>query len=342
MKKIDKYLNILIKLVKGQMGIQYLNTYMKNRAKEESIIKTNLNELENKIIAVDTSIYLYRFLSENSLLENMYLMISLFKYYKIIPIFVFDGKPPKEKLGIIEKRNNEKNNAENKCNQLEEQLTTISDINKRNDIIDCINSLKKKCIRLKYTDIISVRNLLDAFGVYYIEALGEADELCAKLVIKKYAYACLSEDMDLFLYGCPRVMRYLSLANQTVILYHLDKILLDLDLTFEEFKNICVLSGTDYNYNNTKNLDLNLYKILEYFKEYKLYCKNNTEKLDFYNWLDKKYDFIDNIYDLYNTYLMFETSKIKLPKIKYSNLNKNSNQLKIKEIMEPYGFIFLD
>ena len=324
------------------MGIQYLNTYMKNRAKEESIIKTNLNNLENKIIAVDTSIYLYRFLSEDSLLENMYLMISLFKYYKIIPIFVFDGKPPKEKLGIIEKRNNEKNNAENKCNQLKKELTSITDVNKRNDIIDCINSLKKKCIRLKYTDIISVRNLLDAFGVYYIEALGEADELCAKLVIKRYAYACLSEDMDLFLYGCPRVMRYLSLANQTVILYHLDKILLDLNLTFEEFKNICILSGTDYNYNNTKNLDINLYKILEYFKEYKEYCKNNIKKLDFYNWLDEKYNFIDNIYDLYNTYLMFETSKIKLPKIKFCNLNKNSNQLKIKEIMEPHGFIFLD
>lgn len=324
------------------MGIQYLNTYMKNTAKEESIVKTNLNELENKIIAVDTSIYLYRFLSENSLLENMYLMISLFKYYKITPIFVFDGKPPKEKFGIIEKRNNEKNNAENKCNQLEQELTTITDINKRNDIMDCITSLKKKCIRLKYTDIISVRNLLDAFGVYYIEAVGEADELCAKLVIKKYAYACLSEDMDLFLYGCPRVMRYLSLANQTVILYHLDKILLDLNLTFEEFKNICILSGTDYNYNNRKNLDLNLYKILEYFKEYKDYCKNNTKKIDFYSWLDETYGFIDNIYDLYNTYLMFETSKIKLPKIKHCNLNKNSNQLKIKEIMQPHGFIFLD
>ena len=54
-------------------------------------------------------------------------------------------------------------------------------------------------IRLKYNDIINVRDLLDAFGVYYIEATGEADEMCAKLVIKKYAYACLSEDMDLFL-----------------------------------------------------------------------------------------------------------------------------------------------
>ena len=267
------------------MGIQYLNTYIKKAAKHDSIIKTNLNELENKIIAIDTSIYLYRFLSEDALLENIYLMVSLFKYYKIIPIFVFDGKPPKEKLQIIEKRNVDKKIAENKYNELQKELVTVNDSTKKNDLIECINSLKKKCIRLKYNDIVEVRNLLDAFGVYYIEAIGEADELCAKLVIKKYAYACLSEDMDLFLYGCPRVMRYLSLANQTVILYNLDKILIDLDLTFNEFKEICILSGTDYNYNSSK--DLNLYKILDYFKEYKDYCKNNQDHLDFYNWCDK-------------------------------------------------------
>ena len=45
---------------------------------------------------------------------------------------------------------------------------------------------------------------------------------------------------------------------------------------------------------------------------------------------------------LKQTLFLKDINKIKLPKIKYSNLNKNSNQLKIKEIMEPYGFIFLD
>ena len=316
------------------MGIQYLNTYMKNRAKEESIIKTNLNNLENKIIAVDTSIYLYRFLSEDSLLENMYLMISLFKYYKIIPIFVFDGKPPKEKLGIIEKRNNEKNNAEIKCNQLQQQLTSINDINKRNDIIDCINSLKKKCIRLKYTDIISVRNLLDAFGVYYIEALGEADELCAKLVIKRYAYACLSEDMDLFLYGCPRVMRYLSLANQTVILYHLDKILLDLNLTFEEFKNICILSGTDYNVHLDEQI--NIYGALKLFGKYK---KKNGN--DFFQWLSDNnrisdYTKLTDVYKMFDVYTM----NIEFSKSKFRNKFYNSDD--VKNIMQRNGFIYMN
>ena len=35
-------------------------------------------------------------------------MISLFRYYNIIPIFIFDGKPPPEKTQIIMKRVNDK------------------------------------------------------------------------------------------------------------------------------------------------------------------------------------------------------------------------------------------
>ena len=234
-----------------------------------------------------------------------------------------------------------KKNAEIKYNELQKEVDKVIDPDKKKDIMETINSLKKKFIRVRYNDIANVHNLLDAFGVYYIQALGEADELCAKLVIKKYAYACLSEDMDLFLYGCPRVMRYLSLVNETVILYHLDKILIDLKLTFEEFKQICILSGTDYNYNNySKNI--NLYNVLNYFEEYKDYLKNNNDKLDFYDWLDENYKVIDNIYEIYNTHLMFETNEIKLPKIKNINLIKQSNDIKIKEIMKPHGFIFLD
>ncbi len=103
------------------MGIQYLNTYIKKNTTKNAIYKVGLNHFRNKIIAIDTSIYLYRFLADDGLLENMYLMLSLFKYYNITPIFVFDGKPPNQKNDIIEKRNNEKLLAEYKYNELEKK-----------------------------------------------------------------------------------------------------------------------------------------------------------------------------------------------------------------------------
>ena len=61
------------------------------------------------------------------------------------------------------------------------------------------------------------------------------------------AYACLSEDMDMVGYGCPRVLRYFSLVNETVIQYNYRLILKDLNkIDKEDFTTLCVLAGTDY------------------------------------------------------------------------------------------------
>ena len=38
------------------------------------------------------------------MIENFYLMCSIFKYYNIVPIFVFDGVPPKEKHEVRAKK----------------------------------------------------------------------------------------------------------------------------------------------------------------------------------------------------------------------------------------------
>jgi flap endonuclease-1 len=316
------------------MGIQYLNSHLKQSTQKGSLVKIRLKELSGKVIVIDTSIYLYRFLGEGLLLENMYIMISLFRYYNIIPIFIFDGKPPPEKTQIIVKRMEDKAVAEKYHNDIKEILESVKNPKKYKELYENMVALKKKFIRLKRTDIVSVQKLMDAFGVTYFEAEGEADQLCAKLVIKRHAYACLSEDMDLFVYGCPRVIRYLSLMNETVIIYYLDNILSDLDLTLNEFKEICVLSGTDYNSNDKTNL----FKTLEYFELFKM---NNMGYNNFYEWLDNTTNYIDNIYELYNTYNMFRTDDICVKNLKINRINKEVDMNKVKEIMEPEGFIFL-
>jgi len=319
------------------MGIQHLNSYMKQNTKEDSIKKYSLNKFAGKVIVIDTSIYLYRFLADGCLLENMYMMIVLLRHYHIIPIFVFDGKAPIEKNNLLIKRKNDKIAAEKKYNILKTQLSNISKSNNLHDeLYNDMMVLKKKFIRIRREDIIKVQNLMTAFGVSYIKAEGEADILCAKLVQKKYAYACLSEDMDLFVYGCPRVFRYLSLMNETVIMYSLDKILKDLNITFQEFKEICVLSGTDYNYNIYNRT--NLYKTLNYFKQF----KQNNISGDFYTWVDNNSDYISNIYDLYNIYNIFDCNSINLKQYKLNKMIKPINKSKIEEIMKPDGFIFIN
>lgn len=312
------------------MGIQFLNSYIKNNTSDKSVEIIQLDKLSGKVIAVDINIYLHKFLAEGDLFENLYLMFALIKYLKIIPIFVFDGKPPPEKYELINKRYQERIIAEKEYKKLCEN----KNFEKRDKQL--IN-LKRKFLKPTKNDIKVTQRLMDAFGLMYIEAEGEADIVCAKLVIKKYAFACLSEDMDMFVYGCPRIIRYLSLSNQNCVLYSLDIILKELDLTFNEFKEICILAGTDY---NNGNKEINLLKAIELFNQFKNFKLRNIKfKEDFYTWISEYHNYIDNIFELYNICNMFKTDTISIKKFKISISNKIDYD-GIKKIMEPHGFIF--
>lgn len=320
------------------MGIRLLNKYIKTNCKKGvNVIK--MENLRGKYIVIDTSIYLYRFLQEEVLLENFYLLLSLLKYYNITGIFVFDGKPPEEKYKLIQKRNSVKAEAREKYKELEIKINEINDNEYekegKNVIENEMVELKKKFVKLERYHIDSIKKLITAFGESYIDAEGEADQICAKLVIKKIAYACLSEDMDLFLYGCPRVLRYLSLLNESMVLYNLSEILKELEISLNDFRQICVLSGTDYNDNN----GLDLYKSVEFYKSYKNDEKNNNN-IDFYTWIDNNMKGIVNIIELYviNNMFLLDNVNLKLYKINRTLIDKDN----IKEIMKQDGFIFVN
>ena len=103
------------------MGIKNLNRYLRDNC-PKSIKCIKMSEISYKKIAVDISIYLYKYEAENALLENMYVMLSIFRHYNIIPIFIFDGKPPPEKTELLRKRYIDKKDAQNRYKQLQDSL----------------------------------------------------------------------------------------------------------------------------------------------------------------------------------------------------------------------------
>lgn len=317
------------------MGIKNLNKYLQTSC-PNSITQIHLSELSGKRIVIDTSIYLYRFLGDGGLLENFYLMISIFRQYNIIPLFIFDGKPPKEKDDLLKQRKHDKLDAEYKYNLLNEKLhdDTCTDEDKL-EIKSNMDLLKRNFIRLHHTDIENVKKLFQAYGVSYLDASGEADKLCAKFVCKNRAYACLSEDMDLFVYGCSRVMRYLSLLNRTVIIYDMPSILNEINISLLEFQSICIVSGTDYN--NNKN---NLYQTLRYFNKY----KSDKTDVDFYEWLNTHTNYVDNMLDMYSVSNLFSLSNM-IEYKKYENfkiMNGPIHVSNLKTIMAKEDFVFID
>jgi hypothetical protein len=253
------------------MGIQYLNKYLCEHCL--SIKTLPLRKFKNKTIVIDTSIYMYKFLGEGALVENMRKMIQIFRMYEITPLFVFDGRPPPEKKELIVQRNKIKYKAETEYNE----LLTCSQQN----TTEKMQQLKTQFLRIGEVEVNLIKELFDTEKVEYFVSTTEADPLCVYLVHVKKAYACLTEDMDMFVYGCENILRNINLEKHQIQHYSVPSILKELKLSQHEFKQIMILSGTDYDIHHHTPL----YKTLNMFEKYKTLRVN----MDFYEWLTRNY-----------------------------------------------------
>ena len=298
--------------------------------------------LRDKTVVIDTSIYMYKYHAQNALIENFYLLLSIFHKYRITPIFIFDGKPPVEKYELLKQRKADKCEAENRFTELQLQLETENDVTIRNNLTSEMNSLKRQFIRVSQSDNKVVKRLIESYGAMYYEANGEADRVCAYMVTSGKAWACLSDDMDMFVYGCNRVLRHLSVINETVLLYNMDNILTDLKMSMTEFRQITVVSGTDYNINEETNLIETLRWFREYTNEMNKQTCNETNKISFYTWLVSKTKYVRNYESLSAIYEMFVLDNSSYPELDELNitLNQNYDVNKLHEIMKEDGFIF--
>jgi len=350
---------------KKKMGIRNLSRFIQEKCSDSPPSRTHLRDFSGKRIAVDTSIYLYRYSGEGALLENMYLMASIFRHYNIHAVFVFDGPPPPQKTELIEKRKKKKDEAKREYDRLERILKENKSSTERyrpvinEEIEDRMRELKKKFVRLRDCDIATVKELLVSFGFATIDAEGEADVLCANLSIKRRVDACLSDDTDMFVYGCPVVLRGLSLLNHTVVSYNMREILKILNITQQEFKMMCVVCGIFYSstssVSTTSISDPNIV-----YKELIKYNTLNVKEKEkyhnsgggFYDWYSDKHinNSVSAITFLANE-SMFDTTSTNTteggigsgPYKQLIVLNRDNIQKKrIIEIMTTDDFIFVD
>jgi hypothetical protein len=306
------------------MGIKKLNRFLLDNCSKHAIKKTHFSFYKGKTVVVDTSIYLYKFQSENRLLDRMDEMVKMFKQYQIVPIFVFDGKPPPEKHDLIMKRFLLKKEAENKYymvqnEMLEREGSNLLSEQAKTDSMNELEQLKKQFIKINETHIHKVKQLLDAHGTPYIDAPEEADQLCAYLVKTNVAWACISDDMDMFVYGCFRVFRFLDITKHSAVYYDMRLILRDLSMSMELFREIMVLSGTDYNIHDETSLT----DTFQWLYKYKKMCvrnesvrhesvrnesarKTSDKMTTFYEWLFENTTYIKNYEKLIKIYHLFD------------------------------------
>ena len=138
--------------------------------------------------------------------------------------------------------------------------------------------------------------------------------------------------MDLFAYGSLNVIRYFSIINHTCVLFNFKNILNTLEMSRDDFKLMCCISGNDY-LKNDKN-------IFHYYSLHKKFKKRKKNEL-WIDWLFNTKKIIDitkkevaNIIDLY-------TIKNELSNYKYFIIkNTRYNKEKILDLLKEERFIF--
>ena len=226
------------------MGIRLLNGLI-SKSRATSLVEVHLRDLKEKRIAIDISIYMYRFKAAGALLEKIYLMCSIFRTYDIHPIFIFDGSPPKSKADVLAKRKEKREEAREQAQGIREALALATTSYEKGKLKSRLAELKRKATKLTWEDIRLVRTLLSSYGMCCMTADGEADAVCAALVVSGKVFACLSEDTDMFGHGCPVVLKYFSLVKHTVVVYVLEDIAASLGMKVEEFQQLCALSAAN-------------------------------------------------------------------------------------------------
>ena len=303
------------------MGIHSLTKLIQSKS-PDSIQTTSLYKLNGKKVAIDTSIFLYKSLSnirkngeyvtntEGKVISHIIGIINKAIQYielGITPIFIFDGKPPIEKQFVLIERNKKAKEAK----LLSEKSTTPEDKQK----------YEKSSIRIKKHHIDDIKQLLELMGISYIHAVGEAEVYASELCRTGYVDYVLTEDMDTLPSGCPKMIRSCldrSIKRTDVVsIIDLNKILEDFEMDMSNFVDMCILCGCDYCPTIPK---IGINRAFGYIKKYKtiemLLESNKVSNVP--------QEFIDN-YD--KSRKLFEINKDKLTGIPIHNFNYDENKL---------------
>ncbi len=226
------------------MGIKGLTGLIQKYA-PDAVESVNLHTLSGKTLAIDASLFIYKMaFSVKSTKDGKNYGHIIGIFHKTInylavgiePIYVFDGKPPDAKNSVLKARR-EKSEA------LKKLMNESDDKEKK-------EKYKSQSFRMTREDVESVKRLLSLMGVSYIQADGEAEGYASELCRMGYVDGVVTEDMDSLAFGTPILVRSnidKSIKRRDVLsVINMDKVLEMMNVSFEEFLDICIMSGCDY------------------------------------------------------------------------------------------------
>jgi flap endonuclease-1 len=240
---------------------------------KDIIIKKEISikDLSGKVLAVDSMNMLYQFLTtirarDGSVFTNsegkptshligLFNRATSFMEQGLKLIFVFDGKPPEIKQRTKEIRTQAKKAAGLKL----EAAKKLGNIEEMRKYASRTSVLTREMVE-------DAKKLISYLGLPIVQAPSEGEAQTAYMVKKSDAYASVSQDFDNLTFGCPLLVRNLSIEGkrkkagkfsyQTVKpeAISLGENLNNLGLDIDQLIVLAILIGTDYNPGGVKGI----------------------------------------------------------------------------------------
>jgi flap endonuclease-1 len=239
MKKLFKKITIF----NGKMGIKGIKNLIKKHA-PSAFEPVNLNLLRGKTLCVDSSIFLYKFrytyTTENFHILGFFNLINKYSSYDIKLIFVFDGCPPEAKFRILHERRKKKEKLKERLDNFVHPEFIDSDSEEpdlnQQALIQRLEKSTRTVNRQHSTDLME---LLNSIGIPFFACPTEAEKGCVFLQKHGYADHILTEDTDSLTFGGSSII----FGN---LICSLKTVLREMELSMEQFVDLCILCGCDY------------------------------------------------------------------------------------------------
>jgi len=229
------------------MGISDFYQVVRDAAPDQ-IITYHLSELEGYRLAIDISVFLYKYIRSagpERWMNTFILLLCTLKKHGIKAVCIFDGpNPPVEKKEEQDRRRAENQKALNRLSEairvrdkLQDEYVPFDDpigpslkkeiegilggrrgqgnyVNYHDvtDVVDALNVRIEKLERqtLPITDEYrdTAMLIVEMMGLHGIQADGEAETLCAYLAVNGKVDAVLTEDTDVLAYGTPFMLAF--------------------------------------------------------------------------------------------------------------------------------------
>jgi 5'-3' exonuclease len=283
------------------MGIKSNYTKCIRAITNDSVYRAcHISEFAYKKVAVDTSIYIYKFKAAmgESWLNGFLNLVSCLRSNLVHPCFIFDGKPPVQKEEEQQARRNERDKL------MSTNQTLMKDIDlyyESGEITEGVRKLagdgpfdirtveermdKKndQVVHVKSEDFDTLKILFEACKIPYYVSLEEAEKLCSKMCIDGVVDAVLTDDSDVIAYGTPISISRLNTRSGGCFVMDSENLRTRMGMTESQILDHCIMCGTDYNKNISGIGAMTAYKHIKTYGSIDLFAANTNTDVSILN-----------------------------------------------------------